>query len=357
MHILKEWFTKYFTNPQVIILLLIVAILVFILMTLGQILTPVIASLVLSYLLEGLIRPLENRKVPRIFAVVIVFSLFLLALFFLVVGLIPLLSKQIGQFIQDLPRMISTWQDQLLHLPEQYPELITEQQITGLLDTINTQIAKLGQNFLSFSLASVRGIINFIIYLVLVPLMIFFFLKDKLKIISFLKNFFPPNIDLANQVWIEVNHKTAKFIQGKIWEILIIWGASYILFLFLGLRFTVLLSFLVGLSVIIPYVGATAMTIPVALVAYFQWGYGSQFAYTLISYIILQILDGNLLVPLLLSGIVKLHPLAIIIGILIFGGIWGFWGVVFAIPLATLVNAIVKAWLGLQKEQLKKERG
>jgi putative permease len=86
------------------------------------------------------------------------------------------------------------------------------------------------------------------------------------------------------------------------------------------------------------------MTLPVALVSYFQWGLGSEFATTLVAYTILQILDGNLLVPILLSGVVNLHPVAIIIGILVFGGIWGFWGVFFAIPLATLVHAIIKSW-------------
>jgi len=86
------------------------------------------------------------------------------------------------------------------------------------------------------------------------------------------------------------------------------------------------------------------MTVPVALVAFFQWGLNIEFLYVIIAYLIIQILDGNLLVPILLSGIVNLHPLAVIIGILIFGGIWGFWGVLFAIPLATVVHAIIKAW-------------
>jgi putative permease len=186
--------------------------------------------------------------------------------------------------------------------------------------------------------------VNFVVYLILVPLMSFFFLKDQERILHFLKGFLPENIGLASQVWQEVNQKIAKFIQGKIWEILIVWALSYLVFFFLGLRFAILLSFMVGMSVIIPYIGAITMTIPVALVAFFQWGLEAQFAYVLIAYFILQQFDGNLLAPLLLAGIVNLHPLAVIIGVLIFGGLWGFWGVLFAIPLATLVHAIIKAW-------------
>lgn len=344
MRTILEWFKKYLSDPQVIILILLGSFILLIFITLGQILTPVIASLVLAYLLEGLIRPIEKKRLPRLAAVTIVFCIFLLVLIFLVLGLIPLLSKQIVQFVQDLPQMLSTWHEQLQTLPQKYPQFITQNQLNRLLESITNQVGILGQNFLSFSIASVRSVINIVVYIVLVPLMTFFFLKDKEKILNFIVNFLPENIDLASQVWQDVNHKIAKFIQGKILEILIIWFASYIVFYFFDLKFSVLLSFLVGISVIIPYVGAIVMTVPVALVSYFQWGWDPQFAYVLISYFILQLLDGNLLAPILLAEIVNLHPLAVIVGILVFGGIWGMWGVVFAIPLATLVHAIIKAW-------------
>jgi putative permease len=105
-----------------------------------------------------------------------------------------------------------------------------------------------------------------------------------------------------------------------------------------------LLSLLVGLSVIIPYVGATVVTIPVAVVAYMQWGVESQFMVALGAYLVIQLLDGNVLVPLLLSEVVNIHPIAVIASILVFGGLWGFWGVFFAIPLATVVQAVLNAW-------------
>ncbi len=344
MNILKKWYQDYFNDPQIMILLLICTGAILILMTMGEMLTPVIVSLILAYLLEGLVYQLERTHMPRLAAVSIVFIIFLLAFLFLFLQLIPLLSKQIGQFVQDLPQMISTWQSELKHLPKKYPNLVSEEQIERILATVNDHLGKLGENLLSISMASVRSFINIIVYIVLVPLMVFFFLKDKTRILEFFKGLLPDNMDLTSKIWEEVNEKTAKFIQGKIWEIFIVWAVSYITFLLLGLKFSLLLSFLVGLSVIVPYIGATLMTVPVALVAFFQWGLNAEFLYVIIAYLIIQILDGNLLVPILLSGIVNLHPLAVIIGILIFGGIWGFWGVLFAIPLATVVHAIIKAW-------------
>lgn len=110
------------------------------------------------------------------------------------------------------------------------------------------------------------------------------------------------------------------------------------------MRYSLLLAVLVGFSVLIPYIGAMLVTIPVFVVALFQWGIGADFWTLIVAYLVVQGLDGNLLVPLLFSEAVNLHPLVIILAVVIFGGMWGFWGVFFAIPLATLVKAVYHAW-------------
>jgi Predicted permease len=86
------------------------------------------------------------------------------------------------------------------------------------------------------------------------------------------------------------------------------------------------------------------VTIPVLAVGWFQWGWTADFGWLALAYFVIQAIDGNVLVPLLFSEVVSLHPIAIIVAILVFGGFWGFWGVFFAIPLATLVNAVIQAW-------------
>ena len=95
---------------------------------------------------------------------------------------------------------------------------------------------------------------------------------------------------------------------------------------------------------LIPYIGATVVTLPVLLVGYMQWGSSPEFFWLFMVYGAIQFFDGNVLVPLLFSEVVNLHPVAIIVAVLLFGGIWGFWGVFFAIPLATLVKAVFNAW-------------
>ena len=84
--------------------------------------------------------------------------------------------------------------------------------------------------------------------------------------------------------------------------------------------------------------------IPILLIAYFQWGTSSEFWYIIIIHILIQVIDGNVVVPVLFSDAVNLHPLAILISILFFGTIWGIWGVFFAIPLAVLMNTLLNIW-------------
>jgi len=141
-----------------------------------------------------------------------------------------------------------------------------------------------------------------------------------------------------------MNQQISNYLRGKALEIMIVGVVSWITFAVMGLNYAVLLGLLVGLSVLIPYIGAAVVTIPVALVAYFQWGIGADFYWLIFAYGVIQALDGNVLVPFIFSEAVNLHPVAIIVAVLVFGGMWGFWGVFFAIPLATLVKALLDAW-------------
>jgi putative permease len=341
----KDWRKKYLSDPQMIILALMLILGFGIVFFLGKILMPVFASLVIAYLLEGLVTHLQRWKIPRLAAVVIVFLSFIAGLFVLFIWFFPMLSRQISQFIQQLPAMLVQGQKQLMQLPERYPDFISAAQIQQIFDTISANLTVVAKRLLSWSLASVMGIFTLVVYLILVPFLVFFFLKDKARILTWVRKLLPDNLDLTTTVWFEVNKQLANYIRGKGWEILIVWVISYIVFKVLGMEYTLLLSFFIGLSVILPYIGVTVMFLPVAMIAYFQWGWGGYMVYALIAYAAIQIVDGNILAPLLLSGVIDLHPTAIIISVLMFGGLWGIWGVFFAIPLATLVNTLIKTWL------------
>ena len=341
---ISSWYRRYFTDPQAALLVVLLALSVIVLLTMGKMLAPLLAALIIAYLLEGAVKKLQSKKLPRFWSVQLVFLFFVTFMGFLLFILLPLLSRQISEFFQEVPDMINNGQDLLLRLPGQYPEFISEEYIWQLITTVKEGLGQLGQSVLSFSVASIPAIITVLVYLILVPLMIFFFLKDKDIILEWLGRFLPKERQLVNEIWSEMDAQIGNYIRGKFNEIIIVGGVSYIVFVILGLNYASLLGMLVGLSVLIPYIGAAVVTLPIALVGYFQWGLGSDFAWLMAWYFVIQFLDGNVLVPILFSEAVNLHPVAIIVAILVFGGLWGFWCVFFAIPLATLVKALINVW-------------
>jgi putative permease len=337
LKILNTWYKKYFSDPQAVILTVLLIVGFTVVLTMGKMLTPVLAAVVIAYLLEGIVRYLEQHGVRRLMAVILVFIVFFAFVVFLVFGVVPLLSVQVTAFVKELPQHLSVARETLLHLPEHY-SFISEKQVQDTADMLNREIAVSGQQILTVSLASIPSLITLLVYLILVPLLVFFFMKDKALILGWFSSLLPQDRSLASRVWRDMDLQLGNYVRGKFWEILVVGSVTYISFAILDLKYAILLS------VLVPYIGATVVTLPVAVVAYFQWGWGTDFAVVLIVYGVIQALDGNVLVPLLFSEVVNLHPIAIIVSVLVFGGLWGFWGVFFAIPLATLVNAVLVAW-------------
>lgn len=342
--LVQDFFDRYFHDEESIILVLLLAAGLFVLLNLGSVLAPLVTAIVVAYLMQGLVNTLLKRGLSQRLAFVLVytlfFGLFLIGLFFL----LPRAWNQLRRLIEELPNLLSQWQSSLMLLPERYPSLFSETQIQDFILGVRSELGGYGQVILEYSLASIPGIISWLVFLILVPILVFFVMKDKSQLIDWAGNFLPRNRPLMSKIWHEMDQQISNYVRGKGLEILIVGLASFLLFSILGLNYAILLSVLVGLSVIVPYIGATAVTIPVAAVAYVQWGIGGEFYTAVIAYGILQLIDGNVLVPIIFSEAVNLHPVAIIAAVLVFGGIWGLAGVFFAIPLATLVKAVINSW-------------
>ena len=344
LEMLRNWYIRRLSDPQTMGLLAILLFGFLAIYFFGNLIAPLLIAIVLAYLLEMPIRFLNLRlRFPRIMATVFVFGSFIsiATIFFLI--LVPMLWNQSISLLSDLPAMFNKLNEWLLNLPEHYPELIDYSMVDSIFNSVREKILGFGESVVKLSLTSIMNLVSLGIYAFLVPLMMFFMLEDKKELLQGVSRFLPRNRHLASKVWTEMQQQISNYIHGKLLEILIVTLITYIIFLIFGLNYPLLLAFAVGLSVLVPYIGAVLVTIPVALVALFQFGVSPTFWYIIIAFAISQLLDGNLLVPYLFSEAVNLHPLAIIISVLIFGGLWGFWGVFFAIPLATLVKAVLNA--------------
>lgn len=347
---IKERLKRILPNSQAVALALILIVSFVLIFSLSTILMPVFASVVFAYLLDGVVAKVE-KILPRLAAVYLVFFGFLACLGVVLFVLMPMVSSQAVQLVQRIPEILKSAQAEIMRLPEIYPQFFSEEGIRGAVFSIQDELLNYGQDLISNSAASVVGIVTAIVYLFLVPLMVFFFLKDKKVLVAWFVQFLPRDRHLTVSVWKEVDMQIANYVRGKFAEVLILGAASFVTYSFMGLNYAMLLSVLMGLSVVIPYVGATLVTFPVLGVAIIQWGVTTdEFMYVAIAYSIIQAIDGVVLVPLLFSEAVNLHPVAIIVAILFFGGFWGFWGVFFAIPLATVVKAVLNAWPALDEK-------
>lgn len=344
LDIFQKWYRRYLFEEESILLLVLLAVGVVLLMTIGDILAPVLASIVLAYLLAGPAERLNRLGLPSWVGVTVTYLLFVGVFFGVSLGLLPLVWRQTLALVGEVPRMLDEVRQLFAVLPARYPEIFSQQQINQLVSMAQSELGNLGQVLVTRSLSTIPSLVLVLVYMILIPILVFFFLKDRKQILAWTGSFLPTERPLLRHIWEEMDTQVANYARGKALEILIVGSVSFVAFSFLGLNYAALLGLITGLSVIVPYIGATLVTIPVAAVALFQWGLGGEFYLAVAVYLIIQALDGNVLVPLLFSEAVNLHPVAIIIAVLFFGGIWGMWGVFFAIPLATLIKAIINAW-------------
>ncbi|CNB48783.1 putative permease PerM (%3DYfgO) [Yersinia frederiksenii] len=344
LELLLQWYRRRFADPQVIALLVILLVGFCILYFFSGILAPLLAAIVLAYLLEWPTARLQRVGCSRPWAASIVLVVFASIMLLAVFVVAPTVWQQGNNLISDMPKMLNKFNAFAQTLPARYPALVDAGIVDMMAENLRSKLSGMGESVVKISLASLIGLLTLAIYLILVPLMLFFLLKDKEQMLNAVRRILPRNRGLAGQVWLEMNQQITNYIRGKVLEMVVVGIATYLVFFVMGMNYALLLAVLVGFSVLIPYIGAVIVTIPVVLVALFQWGIGADFWTLFVAYLVVQGLDGNLLVPVLFSEAVNLHPLVIILSVIIFGGMWGFWGVFFAIPLATLVKAVIHAW-------------
>lgn len=344
VEVISGWINRYFSHEEAIYLMVMLVAGFLVLFLLGSVLAPILAGLVLAFLLQGLVRALMRWRVPERLAVHITFLLFVGAMIMFLVFLVPLALQQTRAMIAALPAVMGRVREIGRDLAERFPDLITQAQIDQWIASATSQVGALSGTALESLVANLPSLVALLIYVVLVPISVFFFLKDRAQLTAFFESLLPQHRPMLDQVGTEMNRQLANYVRGKAVEILIVGAVTFVTFSLLGLDYAALLAIAVGLSVVIPFVGAAVVTIPVALVGIIQFGWSWDLAWVLGAYTLIQFLDGNVLVPLLFSEANDLHPITIILAILVFGWMWGFWGIFFAIPLATLVKAVFNAW-------------
>jgi putative permease len=341
---INSFLKKIFSNEETIVFSFVI-LCAFLMMTFfGSVLTPFLISIVVAYLLVGVQKKIESFNISSKWALVITFAIFIVAGAAMLVWLLPILYTQLQAFVLDVPELFNNFLEFVSTLPAKFPELVTSEQITVFFQAVSSELSSITQNIVKSSIAGIQSTITILLYIILFPILVFFFLFDRKNIMEGLSKLVPGNREMFSNIWTEMDMQLSNYVRGKTTEIFVVGLCAAIIFSLVGLKYSALLSVLVGLSVVIPYVGAFLVTVPVVIVGLLQFGLTSEFYILITLYLLLQILDGNLLVPIIFSDAVKLHPVAIILAVFIFGSMFGFWGVFFAIPMATFIKAVWNAW-------------
>lgn len=334
------WWEKQFDDTEFVILISSLLVIFGLLHFMGHILAPLFIAIALAYVLEGVIGILEQLHLPRWAATSIVGIIIICLILFSFLLIIPLLAEQISQLIKQTPDFIKNLQ-MTVDKVQNYASWITPEYLQKAIEDTAQKLQQWAGQLLSLSLTSIPAVLTLSIYIVLVPVLVFFLLKDKDDLLAWSQRFIPKENTLLKKVWSELDTQIGNYIRGKFWETFIVGFVTWLGFLAFDHPYALLLGAITGISVWIPFVGAALVTIPVVLLSFYQWGLTDITLYALITYFVIQVLDGNLLVPLLFSGMVNLHPIAIVVGILFFGSIWGIVGVFIAIPMAALVQSVL----------------
>ena len=341
---INSFLKKIFSNEETIVFSFVIFC-AFLMMTFfGSVLTPFLISIVVAYLLVGVQKKIESFNISSKWALVITFAIFIVTGAAMLLWLLPILYTQLQAFVLDVPELFNNFLEFVSTLPAKFPELVTSEQITVFFQAVSSELSSITQNIVKSSIAGIQSTITILLYIILFPILVFFFLFDRKNIMEGLSKLVPGNREMFSNIWTEMDMQLSNYVRGKTTEIFVVGLSAAIIFSLVGLKYSALLSVLVGLSVVIPYVGAFLVTVPVVIVGLLQFGLTSEFYILITLYLLLQILDGNLLVPIIFSDAVKLHPVAIILAVFIFGSMFGFWGVFFAIPMATFIKAVWNAW-------------
>ncbi|MFM9913080.1 MAG: AI-2E family transporter [Methylophilaceae bacterium] len=322
-------------QPQLIHLLLAAAGL-WVLWRLSPILTPFLLAVMLAYVCDPLVDKLEARRVPRGFGVLIALLLLVAVITALVLILTPLVQHETRAFVERLPTIIDWFKLHALPwLQNNFgvdAALDTEQIKTYLMTHIKSA-GSLAEKLLPSLKSGGLALIAILINLLLVPVVFFYVLRDWDDLLARIEKLIPrrwhaKTLTIAQ----EVDSVLSEFLRGQI-SVMLLMSAYYVIALhFAGLQFALPIGLVTGLLVFIPYLGMAVGLSFATLAALIQFQSIGEIVPVLLAFGIGQALEGMLVTPWLVGERIGLHPVAVIFALLAFGQLFGFFGVLLALP-------------------------
>src|SRR6056300_165599 len=215
LEFVRSWIDRHLAHEEALLLLVLLAVGLLLVMWLGGTLAPALTALVFAFILQGVVTRLRSWGLGAQPAVWAAYGLFVTIVVVLLFFVLPLIGRQLYGFVEDLPAILDQVQAFARGLPERYPTLLTQAQIDMGLDRAREEIVAAGQLVLEWLFSRLGSLVSLIIYLVLVPILVFFFLNDKARLLGWAQSFLPDERPMLDQVGAEMNLQIANYVRGK----------------------------------------------------------------------------------------------------------------------------------------------
>lgn len=322
------------------------AVFLVVLWYLGDVILPFVLGGALAYLLDPIADRLERLGLSRVIAVTLIALLAVLLVVLLFLLVIPTLISQTRQLIETAPTLIQELQ---VWLTTQFPSLMdADSTIRQQLLALGRRIQEGGADILGGVLTSALSLVNIVVLIVVVPVVTFYLLLDWDRIMARLDHLIPrDHRAMIHQIMRDIDRTLASFIRGQ-GTVCLILGVSYAVALMLvGLNFGLVVGFAAGMISFIPYVGALVGGVLALGLALFQfWGDWLMIGAVAAIFAAGQFIEGNILSPKLVGSSVGLHPVWLLFALSVFGSVFGFIGLLVAVPVAAMIGVVIRFLIG-----------
>lgn len=314
----------------------------------SNLLFTVIISLIFSYLLNPIINYMEKRGLSRSLGIIILYVAILGIFAAISISFVPRLSRELKEVIVVLPDYFNRMTDFFKDLYDKYYNLDTIapllENFEGIVyDNLNKLQKVLLEN-MSKIFTSVGSLINRIISLVLIPILTFYFLKDKDKLLNRAYLTIPKrNRPEVKELLIEIDKSLSQFVRGRLILAIYVGIATTIVLLILNINFAVVIGLLTGIADIIPYFGPFLGFLPAVIFAFLDSV--SKGIWVAIIFVLIQWVENNVLAPKIIGESTGLHPITVLLGIIIAGNLYGVLGMIFIIPLVSILKILIGFFL------------
>lgn len=325
---------RVITNQALIIFF--TALLVYIIYLLAPMLTPFLMGALLAYLSNPMVRKLTHWGIPHLLSVILVFLLVFGLIVLLFLMFIPIIEMQVKALMDVIPQMVLWTQETLLPLFSEYVDIET------LKSSLTSAVPKTAWVF-NTVIRSGSTLIDFLVNVVLTPVVMFYLLRDWEKLLKNVKAILPTSIRPTTiQLVKGCDEVLSAFFRGQLLVMLalcVIYGVGLTL---VGLKVGLVIGLIGGLLSIVPYLGSAFVLIAATLTTLVQFGGAHALTWVLVVFLIGQSVEGYILTPYLIGERIGLHPVAVIFAVMAGGTLFGFFGVLVALPTAAVIMVLLR---------------